>query len=300
MADYQAYQARADSGRAKAVAATTSPYTIEVRFLGGLNATQKAAFTGAADRWTRIIVGDLPSVLVDGEVIDDVVIRAQGVAIDGPGRILGQAGPTHLRPGTAGAAAFLTAKGIMSFDTADLAKMQSDGTLNDVITHEMGHVLGIGTLWQRKGLLRRPGTSNPTFTGDGAKDEYRVLRGDGRRRRVPVENTGGPGTADGHWRESVFRNELMSGFIAQPGNPLSRMTAASLGDLGYQVDLAAGEPYVLPNLVALAESGALVEHTAPIDNGTVLPVIPVTLPPDSVKAPPKRRKSPPKRRRRAR
>jgi Leishmanolysin len=290
MADYTAYQARADSGRAKAVAATTSPYTIEVRFLGGLNATQQAAFTGAADRWTGIIVGDLPSVLVDGEVIDDVVIRAQGVAIDGPGQILGQAGPTHIRPASAGAAAFLTAKGIMSFDTADLTRMETAGTLNDVITHEMGHVLGIGTLWDRKGLLRRAGTSNPTFTGDAAMDEYRVLRGDGRRRRVPVENTGGSGTRDSHWRETVFRNELMSGFIAEPGNPLSRMTAASLGDLGYQVDIEAGEPYVLPNLVALAEAGALVERTAPIDAGVVLPVIPVTLPPDSLKARPKGRR----------
>ena len=41
--------------------------------------------------------------------------------------------------------------------TADLAKMQSDGTLGDVITHEMGHVLGIGTLWERMGLLKDAG-----------------------------------------------------------------------------------------------------------------------------------------------
>jgi Leishmanolysin len=290
MADYKTYQAVADSRRAEALAATTSPYVIEVRFLGGLNATQQAAFTAAADRWTRIIVGDLPSVLVDGEVIDDVVIRAQGVAIDGPGKILGQAGPTHLRPASAGAAAFLTAKGIMSFDTADLSKMETAGTLNDVITHEMGHVLGIGTLWDRKGLLRRAGTSNPTFAGAGAMAEYRLLRGGGRRRRVPVENTGGLGTADSHWRETVFRNELMSGFIAASGNPLSRMTAASLGDLGYQVDVDAGEPYVLPNLVALAEAGSLVEHAAPIDVGIVLPVVPQTLPSQSLKAGSKRRR----------
>ena len=283
MAKYKTYQAKADPGRAEAIAATSSPFTIEVRFLGGLNATQQAAFTDAADRWTRVIVGDLPSVLVDGEIIDDVLIRAQGVEIDGPGRILGQAGPTHLRPATAGAAAFLTAKGIMSFDAADLSKMEASGTLNDVITHEMGHVLGIGTLWGLKGLIRRAGTSNPTFTGEGAMKEYRVLRGDRRRRRVPVENTGGPGTADGHWRETVFRNELMSGFIAEPGNPLSRMTAASLGDLGYAADVDAGEPYVLPNLLALAEAGALVEHAAPIDVGIVLPVIPQTLPPENLK-----------------
>jgi hypothetical protein len=289
VAGYQTYQARADSRRAEIVAATTSPFTIEVRFLGGLTARQRAAFTSAADRWARVIVGDLPSVLVDGEVIDDVLILAQGTAIDGPGRILGQAGPTHLRPASAGAAAFLTAKGIMSFDTADLAKMNAAGTLNDVITHEMGHVLGIGSLWEQKDLLQQAGSSNPTFSGPGAMEEYRVLRGGGRRRRVPVENTGGPGTRDAHWRETVFRDELMSGFISEPGNPLSRLTVASLGDLGYQVDLDAGEPYELPNLFALAEAGALVEHTAPIDVGVVLPVIPITLPAGSLQARPERR-----------
>ena len=88
MPDYEVYRARADAQRAEALAATTSPFTIEVRFLGGLNEAQQGAFTAAADRWTRIIVGDLPDVLVDGEVIDDLVILAQGVAIDGPGDIL--------------------------------------------------------------------------------------------------------------------------------------------------------------------------------------------------------------------
>jgi hypothetical protein len=278
MANFEIYEAKADAARARAVAATSSPFTIKIRFVGGLNARQRSAFKKAADRWTRIIVGDLPSVRVDGEVIDDVLILAQGKDIDGPGRILGQAGPTHLRAGSAGAAASLPAKGLMSFDTADLAKMDQAGTLDDVITHEMGHVLGIGTLWEEKGLLKGPRTSNPTFGGPAAMEEYRILRAAPRRRRVPVENTGGPGTADGHWRETVFRNELMSGFIAAPDNPLSRMTAASLGDIGYEVDLTAAEPYVLPNLTELAEEGTLVPHAAPIDDGVVLPVIPMTLP----------------------
>jgi Leishmanolysin len=284
LATYETYHARADAGRAKELAATSSPFTIEVRFLGGLNARQRAAFTKAADRWARAIVGDLPRVRVDGELIDDVLILAQGRAIDGPGRILGQAGPTHLRPRGSGPGSLLPAKGIMSFDTADLAKMGRDGTLNDVITHEMGHVLGVGTLWEAKGLLRRPGTSNPSFAGARAMEEYRILRSAPRRRRVPVENTGGPGTADGHWRETVFRNELMSGFIAASGNPMSRMTVASLGDLGYQVDVDAGEPYSLPNLLELAEAGSLVAHAAPVDDGVVLPVIPMELPRDSVAA----------------
>jgi hypothetical protein len=99
---------------------------------------------------------------------------------------------------------------------------------------------------------------------------------------VPVENTGGPGTRDGHWRESIFRNELMSGFIGASGNPISRVTVASLEDMGYQVDLNAAEPYELPNLFALAERGLLVEHVAPIDTGIMLPNIPILLPEESL------------------
>jgi hypothetical protein len=59
-----------------------------------------------------VIVGDLPSVMVGGELIDDLLIEAKGIAIDGPSGILGQAGPTNLRPAAAGASAFLPAKGI--------------------------------------------------------------------------------------------------------------------------------------------------------------------------------------------
>jgi hypothetical protein len=283
VAAYEVYHAIADAKVAKAKAATESPFTIEVRFMGGLTERQQDAFKAAADRWTEVIVGDLPQVQVDGEIVDDVVILADGADIDGPGAILGQAGPTRLRPRRAGAAAFLPAKGRMSFDKADLKQMQKSGTLNDVITHEMGHVLGIGTVWDRKRLLQDAGSENPTFTGKAAMREYaklRAARSGGLP--VPVENRGGPGTAGGHWRETVFRNELMSGFIAAPGNPLSRMTVASLEDLGYVVDLDAAESYALPDVMALAEAGLLVSHSAPIDDGIMLPNVPLTLPGESV------------------
>lgn len=269
---YVAHKSVKASASAKAI---QSAYKIEVRFLGGLTTKQKNAFKKAADRWSRVIVGDLPSVMVGGEVIDDLLIEAQGVAIDGPGRILGQAGPTNLRPRTAGASALLPVKGIMSFDSADLARMEADGTLLDVITHEMGHVVGVGTIWKLKGLLLGGGTNNPRFTGTNAKREYGKLRGTGPT-TVPVENIGGPGTADGHWRESLFKNELMSGFISEANNPLSRLTVASLQDLGYTVDLTAAEAYSLPNLQAIAERGLLLSaaphaHALPILAPKVLP-----------------------------
>src|SRR5215510_1361062 len=265
-ADYETYIATSSRARrvvgAGAAAAVASAYKIEVRFLGGLNAAQKNAFKAAADRWASVIVGDLPSVRVDGEVIDDLLILAQGTDIDGPRGILGQAGPTHIRPASAGKSKFLPVKGTMSFDTADLKAMQKDGTLKDVITHEMGHVIGIGTIWARKGLLKDTGKSTVRFTGTAARTEFGKLK-KSKAADVPVENTGGPGTADGHWRESVFRNELMSGFIAAPNNPMSRMTVASLQDLGYEVDLSKAEPYKLPNLLAVAAAGATTTHNEP-------------------------------------
>jgi len=280
-ADYETYIATSARAtrvtRAGAAAAVAAAYKIEVRFLGGLNTAQKNAFKAAADRWATVIVGDLPSVRVDGEVIDDLLILAQGTDIDGPRGILGQAGPTHIRPASAGKYKFLPVKGTMSFDTADLKAMQQDGTLKDVITHEMGHVIGIGTIWERKGLLKDAGLNTVRFVGKNARIEFGKLK-KSKAADVPVENTGGPGTADGHWRESVFRNELMSGFIAAPNNPLSRLTVASLLDLGYEVDLSKAEAYKLPDLLAVAAAGATSTHDEP----HALPIIPMVVPDSSM------------------
>lgn len=234
-------------------------FTIDVRFRGGLTSAQQDAFHAAAHRWSEMIVGDLPAVTVNGETVDDVVIEAQGVAIDGQGGILGQAGPTFLRPGS-----FLPAWGIMSFDSADLARMEAEGSLVRVIVHEMGHVIGIGTIWPRLGLLQGAGTINPTFTGPRAMREFATLAGSATPVPVPVANTGGVGTRDAHWREAVLGNELMTGFLNPGVNPISRMTVGSLQDLGYQVDFAAADPYALPSSLMLALMGVGVEE---VDHG---------------------------------
>ena len=39
---------------------TNGTYNIDVRSVGGLTATQEAAFTSAAERWSQIIIADLP------------------------------------------------------------------------------------------------------------------------------------------------------------------------------------------------------------------------------------------------
>jgi hypothetical protein len=260
-----------------ALSAAEAAYTISVRFLGGLSASQKAAFTAAANRWTAVITGALPPATVNGERLEGLVILAQGRAIDGPGRVLGQAGPTFLRPNT-GVGRKLPIMGKMTFDSADLAAMEERGTLHDVITHEMGHVIGVGTIWSEFGLIADAGTHNPTFVGANAQREYGALRG-GAPLVVPVENEGGPGTADGHWRDAVFGNELMTGFVADAGNPLSRLTSASLADMGYGVDMAKADPYGLPAFEALAAMGAL-SVSAREDH--LLGTLPMILPPESL------------------
>lgn len=212
-----------------------SLFDIVVNFAGGLTASQQATFTGAELRWESIIIGDVPDV----GAIDDVEIMAEGVAIDGPGGILGQAGPTGLRAGS-----FLPFQGIMQFDTADLAALEASGQLQDVILHEMAHVLGFGTIWQSLGLLTGAGGPDPRFTGPQATAEFNTRFGMAVA-DIPVENTGGPGTADSHWRETVFNNELMTGFLnSGVPNPISRITVAQWADLGYVVNITQADPYI--------------------------------------------------------
>ncbi|HUL03118.1 MAG TPA: hypothetical protein VLV16_07825, partial [Gemmatimonadales bacterium] len=68
---------------------------------------------------------------------------------------------------------------------------------------------------------------------------------------VPVENCGtaspmdcGAGTVNSHWREPTFGPELMTGYLnGGITNPLSRMTAAAMGDIGYGVNYAGADAY---------------------------------------------------------
>lgn len=229
-----------------------SGFRIEVRDQGGLSPSQLDAFITAADRWSEIIVGDLQPVrLPSGDVVDDVLIDAMGTRIDGLHGILGQAAPTFIRNNN------LPAAGFMEFDSADLARMEADGTLVDVIIHEMGHVLGIGTLWNTMGLITTNCLSkaNPVFFGRNAATEFSRLLGIEVPVAVPVENEHGPGTRCGHWRESVFGNEGMTGFVNLGPNPISRITIGALEDMGYEVNYDAADDYAIPSRLALMIMG---------------------------------------------
>ena len=44
------------------------------------------------------------------------------------------------------------------------------------------------------------------------------------------------------------------------------------------MDLDAADPYMLPDLLSLAQAGLLVAHAAPVDRGFMLPTIPIGVP----------------------
>jgi hypothetical protein len=161
--------------------------------------------------------------------------------------VLASAGPCFIRNSNT-----LTVLGGMRFDSDDLEEIEAEGLLEAVILHEMGHVLGFGSLWSLQGLLADPSLpedgvpADPHFTGAQAITAFNEVGGAAYPLgKVPVENTGGEGTADGHWRESVFGAELMTGFVDPGNNPLSRVTLASLADQGYAVNLGGADPYSL-------------------------------------------------------
>lgn len=239
----------------RATGVTPDQWDLDLRLASDVTPAQEQALEAARRRWEAVIEGDVPDVPMSiaagscvedqpalEETVDDLLIFVRIEPIDGPGKVLGSAGPCYVRSGSR-----LPVVGVINLDSADLAVMEGEGILGAVILHEMGHALGIGTLWSVLDLLVGEGGPDPVFTGEAARAAFDGIGGvawDGAA--VPVENTGGAGTRDGHWREEALANELMTGFINRPPNPLSVLTVASLADLGYAVDLEEADPFAFP------------------------------------------------------
>ena len=141
-------------------------------------------------------------------------------------------------------------------------------TLYYVTLHELGHVLGIGSLWTAGSLYYYSGesTSNVFYQGVNAVREYtRYFRDshDITGELIPIEDNGGPGTHYVHPEEGLegeissdtrvingvhypgLDKELMTGWAdASPDDlPLSRVTIGFLEDLGYEVNYLLADTY---------------------------------------------------------
>lgn len=255
-------EARAASSFEVTVVRTGGAFDIELVFATSMTRAQEAAFQRASERWMAILAPtDLTDVSLNRtascgadprfrrhvETIDDLMIVVAVSEIDGPGGTLGRAGPCLIRISNS-----LPLYGRIEMDAADLGRLETRD-LEEVILHEMGHVLGIGLLWSRLGLLRNPASETSTpdthFTGPLTIAAFDEAGGTGYSgAKVPVENTLGQGSRNSHWRETVLALESMTP-LQHPGlaEPLSAITIQSLADLGYEVDATLAEPYRLPS-----------------------------------------------------
>ena len=257
-----AVSAGTNSGADAILSATATDFRIELVFINHGTPSQDAVFLAAADRWMSILQGELINVdfssnpvpanqcvlgqpAVSG-TIDDLRVFVDIIPIDGPFATLGQAGLCQIRNTSQ-----LPVLAFMQFDSDDLDRIEQGGDLMPVALHEMGHVLGIGTLWDTfDALLLNPSLPSNTgadtqFSGTAAIAAFNAAGGTAYTgAKVPVENQLGVGSSDSHWRESVLGLELMTPeLFSGVANPLSAITTESLADLGYSVDSSGADSF---------------------------------------------------------
>ena len=114
-----------------------------------LTSNTVSAYSTAVSKWQGLITGDVASISTSGlnsdscaraypAVIDDIHICGKDEPIDGPGKILGSAGPSYLRTSDG-----TSICGNMRFDSADVQGLITGGNWEAVILHEMGVSIAI-------------------------------------------------------------------------------------------------------------------------------------------------------------
>ena len=274
------------SAAAEATVPGTPEFNIELVYAGGTpDRRVQSAFESAAARWERIIFQDIPNHRLSNnrrnlleriypgitapEIVDDLVVYVEVQAIDGVSGTLGKAGRLVWRlPSSLPIASFV------ELDRDDVRTM-SNSELEFLVLHELGHTLGFGSgPWDDLNLLHDHSldqNNNPIvpapdtyFSGANAIAAFNAAGGSSYTgAKVPVENTwGGSGSQDGHWRESVLRNELMTPRIGEAtSHPLSAITIQSMADVGYVVDVTQADAFTLPSVskIAIGSEGLILQ-----------------------------------------
>ncbi len=238
-------------------------FNIDLIFAGDpVTETQAAAFERAADYWMGILADtELPDITLRdatrlgcGEdtaeqrmaAADDLVIVANvrqtnriGLAFGGVCRVHDSSGLPFMGRIIVSSEAL---EGLE--DWSDDRSASGLEVLENLILHEIGHVLGIGTLWDD--LIGGSSSDDPHFTGALAVAAFDSAGGTSYTAgaKVPVEER-----VEAHWRREVFdgdgRAEVMTPVLTI-GASLSAITIQSLADLGYTVDVNLAQPYRLP------------------------------------------------------
>jgi len=217
------------------------PFNIDLELGGELTASQQEIIQAAARSIESVIGQGLPNAIADGKIIDDVNFKISVTELDGADGALARTKIDFMRYGT-----LLPAQSITQFDVADIAELERSGKLFSVVQHEILHGLGFGNLWEAKGLVEYAGTPFARYTGENAVAAFEELGGVTDYINLETE---GNGSADLHWNEGLFQDELMTrdlgfqtGEDAEVFSPMSAVTLAALADLGYQVNLNRATP----------------------------------------------------------
>jgi hypothetical protein len=239
----------------KLTASQAVRFNIDLGYGTKITKPQMAGFNSARAKWSSVITKDsAASACVPAGAtycgfrfpratcIDDLFIGVRVQKMDGVGKIAGSAGPCAVD--NAGKVRI----GVMTFDSADADYLIKIGAWESTILHEMGHVLGFGTLWEYEHLITSRTSPAPFYyTGVNGNTGLTSFAGPDAG-QIVVEDQGGPGTARAHWKEDTYDSELMTGYLEAKGKlmPLSLMTARSLVDLGYTIDESKADPYTMP------------------------------------------------------
>ncbi|GAB5037259.1 pkd domain containing protein [Nannochloropsis oceanica] len=247
-----------------------------------------APASSAQARWQRIITaeaedinlgasvdltaGRFPSFSYSGPV-DDIIIFYALTTL--PPLVLGSAGPTYLRGDNAQPIAGTMRFSIDYFNDGDITE--------DVILHEMAHVLGFGTTWRSKGCLSKECDENTpapvTYTCANGLAQYAMIETCTTLfPDLTIEtSTGRPGSDCGHWAEAFYKTELMTPTTAASleSSLLSRFTIGAMADIWGSVNYAEADTFactagISSSPQAQSDNAPISEMLYPVNGGEVI------------------------------
>ena len=211
-------------------------------------ATVEAAIDYVENLWEGLITGYQEDITVSRLAVNVTSgsnfadARTTGSVLQGGFRV-NTAGTIRINPGVVDIFASWDGTGPTPPNTEFLGVNYID----DLLAHEVGHLIGINqSTWSANGLYQ-PGTGQ--YTGEHGVAAYRE-EFDATASFVPVETAGGSGTMNNHW-DQLMRSSSQEGDPNDPWSlsPLTGITDSQGRDLGLElmtgaIDPDHGEPFL--------------------------------------------------------